>query len=114
MGAASGEIGNYGPNINKVASGNKVKTNMPASFYVVVIVVFLVIIVVAAAGVYGCVLHRRRLRREKAANNQELFAPIIMQNGGISKPDALRWTDTNEKRYTMGRTALPTMPAGRY
>ena len=115
MVAASGEIGNYGDQKSSVTSGQPVKTNLPSIAYIVIIAIFLVIAVVAVAGVYGCILRKRRLRRE-ARNNHELFAPIIMNNdGGPSKPDALRWadSDTREKRWTTGLTALPKLPGGR-
>lgn len=73
------------------------KTTLPALGYIVIIAVFLTLAVIVAAGVYGCILHKQQLARQRATEH-EVFAPIVMnaQVPAISKPDDLRWTDTNE------------------
>jgi hypothetical protein len=110
MPAASGEIGNYGPNKNDVSSGQKVKTSLPAAGYILIIAIFLVVAVVAAACVYGAKNRKKRIARQ-LARDREMFAPIIMSGGEetISKPDALRWTDTSHRREKVAVGAMPRL-----
>ena len=111
MVAASGEVGNHGNNINSVKSGQIIKTNLPAIAYPVIMVVLLIIIVAGAAGIYGCVFRKRRLRRELAAHNAAMFRPIVMNADGLpSNPNALNWTNTNEKTGKVEIMALPNLP----
>lgn len=108
MPAASGEINKYGSNPAAVSSGTQVKSSLPAIGYIVIIAIFLVGAVVIAAGVYGCIPRKRRLARQRAEEH-EMFAPIVMNAQAIARPDALRWTDTSERRGAGGITALPRM-----
>ena len=109
MPAASGELGNYGPNKADVSSGQKVKTNLFATGYIVIIAVILVVAAVAAACVYGAKKRKQRIARQ-LAHDREMFAPIFMKSGEqISKPDALRWTETSHTREEVAVGTLPRL-----
>ena len=109
MPAASGEIGNYGPNKNDVSSGQKVKSSLPAAGYILIIAIFLVMAVIAAACVYGAKNRKKRIARQ-LARDHEMFAPILMKDGEqISKPDALRWTETSHRGEKVAVGAMPRL-----